>query len=918
MELEDLNLNPEAKARIDIDKKLREAGFVIQNIDSFNPTASLGVILREAQTNSGPVDYLIFIAGKPVGVIEAKKEERGTTLGVVAEQSLRYIKSGLRGLKEQPEIRFAYECTNIIIRFCDYKDEKARSREIFMFHTPEELEQLLKDNDTLRNRMKQFPELDSNGFRDCQVNAIVNLEKSFFENKPRALIHMATGAGKTFTAITSVYRLLKYAKAKRILFLVDTKNLGEQAEEEFRKYRPNDDSRLFGELYNVKRLNSSYIPNDTHVCISTIQRMYSILRGFELDERDEESSLSEKSFKNERPKEVSYNKKYPIAFFDVVIIDECHRSIYNVWQQVLDYFDAFLVGLTATPDQRTFAFFNENVVSEYSHEQAVLDDVNVGRQGTYLIETNIIKHGACILKQVVETRERLSKKKRWSQLDEDVVYSASQLDNDIVNPSQIRNVIREFKSKVLTEMFPGRKEVPKTLVFAKTDSHANDIVDIIREEFGESNEFCKKITYGSDEDPKSILSAFRNDYYPRIAVTVDMIATGTDVKPIECLIFMRDVRSKNYFEQMLGRATRTLDLDNLKKVSPSATERKLGFIVVDAVGVTSSQKTTSRQLERKPSESLKNLLNSVAFGAKDEDTLTSIANRFINLDKVLKTEDKEEFKKLTDGVAIIDVAKNILNAFDDDYINSKIDSLDDTSKYESTKQEIIDMAIKPIYNPEVRKFILEARDKHYQIIDNENIDSIEFSGWDTNKEEKAKEIIKTFAEFIEENKDSIDALNIIYNQSYKNRPLTYKMVEELYEKMMSAPYFLSNTKLWEAYSTIYGDKVSTRVEDKLADIISLIKFELKQTDELKSFNTTVNIKFKEWCFKQNEGYGEFSEEQMEWLRMIKDHIAISMNIKESDLELTPFNNKGGLAKFFQLFGAKFREILAELNYALLA
>ena len=601
----------------------------------------------------------------------------------------------------------------------------------------------------------------------------------------------------------------------------------------------------------------------------------------------------------------------------VVIIDECHRSIYNVWQQVLDYFDAFLVGLTATPDQRTFAFFNENVVSEYSHEQAVLDDVNVGRQGTYLIETNITKHGACILKQVVETRERLSKEKRWSQLDEDVVYSASQLDNDIVNPSQIRNVIREFKSKVLTEMFPGRKEVPKTLVFAKTDSHANDIVDIIREEFGESNEFCKKITYGSDEDPKSILSAFRNDYYPRIAVTVDMIATGTDVKPIECLIFMRDVRSKNYFEQMLGRATRTLDFDNLKKVSPSATERKLGFIVVDAVGVTSSQKTTSRQLERKPSESLKNLLNSVAFGAKDEDTLTSIANRFINLDKVLKVEDKDEFKKLTDGVAIIDVAKNILNAFDDDYINSKIDFLDDTSKYESTKQEIIDMAIKPIYNPEVRKFILEARDKHYQIIDNENIDSIEFSGWDTNKEEKANEIIKSFAEFIEENKDSIDALNIIYNQSYKNRPLTYKMVEELYEKMMSAPYFLSNTKLWEAYSTIYGDKVSRRVEDKLADIISLIKFELKQTDELKSFNTTVNIKFKEWCFKQNEGYGEFSEEQMEWLRMIKDHIAISMNIKESDLELTPFNNKGGLAKFFQLFGAKFRELLAELNYVLL-
>ncbi len=914
MDNDDVYLTPEQKARKEIDRKLREAGYVIQNTDTFNPIASLGVILREAQTNSGPVDYLIFIDGKPVGVIEAKPEVRGTTLGVVAEQSLRYIKSGLRNLKEQPEIRFAYECTNIIIRFCDYKDEKARSRELFMFHTPQELQALLKDNDTLRNRMRNFPELDTRGFRECQINAIVNLEKSFADNKPRALIQMATGAGKTFTAISSVYRLLKYAGARRILFLVDTKNLGEQAEEEFRKYRPNDDSRLFSELYNVKRLNKSYIPTDTHVCISTIQRMYSILRGFELDEKDEETSLAEKSYRNERPKEVSYNIKYPIDFFDVIIIDECHRSIYNIWQQVLDYFDAFLVGLTATPDQRTFAFFNENIVSEYSHEQAVLDDVNVGRQGTYLIETNITKHGACILKQVVETRERLSKEKRWSQLDEDIVYTANQLDNDIVNPSQIRNVIKEFKAKVLTEMFPGRKEVPKTLVFAKTDSHANDIVDIIREEFGESNEFCKKITYGSDEDPKSILSAFRNDYYPRIAVTVDMIATGTDVKPIECLIFMRDVRSKNYFEQMLGRATRTLDFDNLKKVSPSATERKLGFIVVDAVGVTSSQKTTSRQLERKPSESLKNLLNSVAFGTKDEDTLTSIANRFICLDKILKQEDKDEFKNLTGGISVIDVAKNILNAFDDDYINTKIDN----KSYDRAKEELIDSAIKPIFNPDVRKFIVEARDKHYQIIDNNNIDSIEFSGWDTNKEEKAKEVIKSFADFIEENKDKIDALNIIYNQSYKNRQLTYKMVEELYNKILSAPYYLSNTKLWEAYSTIFGDKVSTRVEDKLADIISLIKFELKQSNELKPFNVVVNIKFKEWVFKKNEGYGEFSEEQMEWLRMIKDHVATSMNIKESDLELTPFNNKGGLAKFFQLFGNKFRDLLVELNDALLS
>lgn len=546
-------MKPEEKARLRIDKKLEEVGYIIQDFKEFNPKAALGVVVREVETNSGPVDYMIFIEGKPVGVIEAKETEEGEKLVTVAEQSLRYIKSGLKYVKEQSQIRFAYEATDVITRFCDYKDKKARSREVFNFHKPETLKQWLKAENTLRNKLKEFPEFNAKGFRKCQKKAIINLEESFANNKPRALVQMATGAGKTYAAITTAYRLLKFAKAKRILFLVDTRNLGGQAEEEFNRYKPNDDTRLFGELYNVKRLNNSYIPDDTNVCISTIQRMYSILKGIELDEENEDYSHDSLENENMKPVEVKYNKKYPIEFFDFIIIDECHRSIYNVWQQVLTYFDAFLIGLTATPDSRTFAFFNQNIVSEYSHEQAVIDDVNVGRDGTYIIKTDISKKGGAILKQIIEKRERLSRKKRWEQLDEDLIYEPSQLDKDIVNMSQIRNVIRAFKEN-LPQMFPERKEVPKTLVFAKTDSHANDIIDIIREEFGEENEFCKKITYNSEENPKSVLSAFRNDYYPRIAVTVDMIATGTDVKPIECLVFMRDVKSKNYFEQMLRKS----------------------------------------------------------------------------------------------------------------------------------------------------------------------------------------------------------------------------------------------------------------------------------------------------------------------------------------------------------------------------
>lgn len=515
-------MSPEEKARLEIDKKLEASGYVVQDVKEFNPMAGPGVVVREWQTDTGPCDYLIFIDGKPCGLIEAKEHNKGEKLTQVADQTKRYAESEFKYAPKDIDIRFAYEATDVLTRFCDYHDLDYRSREVFSFHRPEQLREWLLAPDTLRNRLRSFPALDTDGFRICQINAIEKLEESFAQNKPRALIQMATGAGKTYTAITNVYRLLKHAGAKRILFLVDTKNLGEQAEEEFRKYKPSDDPRLFPELYNVCRLTSSVIPNEANVCISTIQRMYSILKGKDMDDSDEETSLNEQEIVGD-PRVVEYSKSYPPEYFDFIIIDECHRSIYNVWQQVLDYFDAFLIGLTATPDKRTFAFFKQNVVSEYSHEEAVIDGVNVSGD-IYLIETDVTKNGATITERLIEKRDRLSREKRWEQSDEDVSYSGSSLDKDVVNPSQIRTIIREFRDKVTTQMFPGRKEVPKTLIFAKTDSHADDIINIVREEFGKGNEFCKKITYNSDEDPKSVLSSFRNEYYPRIAVTVDMIA----------------------------------------------------------------------------------------------------------------------------------------------------------------------------------------------------------------------------------------------------------------------------------------------------------------------------------------------------------------------------------------------------------
>ena len=269
----------------------------------------------------------------------------------------------------------------------------------------------------------------------------------------------------------------------------------------------------------------------------------------------------------------------------------------------------------------------------------------------------------------MEKRERLTRKKRWERQDEDEQYSATQLDRDVVNPDQIRTVIRTFRDK-LPEIFPGRQEVPKTLIFAKTDSHADDIIQIVREEFGQGNDFCKKITYQSAEDPKSVLAQFRNNYNPRIAVTVDMIATGTDVKPLECLLFMRDVKSRNYFEQMKGRGTRVIDADDLKKVTPSAIA-KTHYVIVDAVGVTKSLKTASQPLITKPDVPLKDLATGVMMGVRDEDTVSSLAGRLARLDRELDEKDRERIQDIAGGKRLTEIVGGLLNAIDPDRIEEE-------------------------------------------------------------------------------------------------------------------------------------------------------------------------------------------------------------------------------------------------------
>lgn len=932
------NQNPEQIARDKIDSLLEQAGWKIQSKNKIDFSAGLGIAVREYQTDVGPADYVLFVNRKPVGIIEAKREEEGVNLTVVAEQSARYANAKLKYLNNEP-LNYVYETTGTLTHFTDYSDPKPRSRMVFAFHKPETFAEWIRNGRSLRNRLQDFPKLDPTGLRPAQIKAVENLEESFKNNRPRALIQMATGAGKTYTAITFIYRLLKFAKAKRILFLVDTRNLGEQAEQEFMNFRPNDDNRKFTELYNVQRLSSSYIANDSQVCISTIQRLYSILKGEELDENAENDNPNESTWLQQRlatqkAVPVEYSEKVPIEQFDFVVIDECHRSIYNLWKQVLDYFDAFLIGLTATPDKRTFGFFNENVVSEYPYEQSVVDGVNVPYD-VYSIETEISKKGGLIKAGwYIDFRDKATRKTRWQQVDEDIEYRKNDLDKSVVNPSQIRTVIRQFRKALMEEIFPdrydenGQYEVPKTLIFAKTDSHADDIIKIVREEFDEGNDFCKKVTYKIDEDPKSVLNRFRNQYYPRIAVTVDMIATGTDVKPLEVLLFMRDVRSANYFEQMKGRGTRTINSDTLQLVSRTA-KSKTHFVIVDAVGVTQTKKTDSRPLERKPTVPLKDLLGAVTMGVAEEDLFVSLANRLIRLNKEVTEKEKERIVSLSKGKTLGQMSAELLAAFDPDKIEDEVQpqlrnippaemtpAIEEEIR-KKTQQRLADIA-SGTFNGELNEYIVLVRSLHDQKIDSVNMDTVISSGFNSFTKEKAEETVKLFAEYLEQHKDEIMALSIFYNQPYNRRNLTLKMAQELLEKLKQDKPLLAPAYVWDAYCAIENVKAN-QPKTELTALVSLVRHACGIDKNLAAFDSTIEKNFNTWLFRQHTGNrNRFTPEQIEWLRMIKDHIVSSYHLDLDDLDYTPFDAQGGRGKMYQLFGDEMEKIIEELNEVIVA
>ena len=914
---------PEERARLDIDQQLKACGWQVQDRADADISANLGVAIREFPLEGGDAaDYLLYAGGKAIGVVEAKPE--GTTLTGVEIQSAKYTQGLPTNLPAYHRpLPFAYESTGKETRFTNALDPDARSREVFTFHRPETLIEWAQLPAQLRGRLRSLPPLAAGSLWDVQQRAIVNLEKSLAENRPRALIQMSTGSGKTFTAVNSIYRLIRHADARRVVFVVDRGNLGRQTLKEFQQFVTPDDGRKFTELYNVQHLQSSTIDKVSRVCITTIQRLYSILKGEELDpELEEGSTFNSGALLAKQPVPVEYNPAIPIETFDFIVTDECHRSIYNLWRQVLDYFDAHIIGLTATPSLQTIGYFNRNLVMEYNHEQAVADGVNVNFD-VYRIRTRITEQGSKVDKGFyIDKRHRETRAKRWEQLDEDLVYDEKKLDRDVVAPDQIRTVIRAYKDALFTELFPGRTWVPKTLIFAKDDSHADDIVQIVREEFAKGNEFCQKITYKTTgKKPEDLIAEFRNSPMPRIAVTVDMIATGTDIKPLEVVLFMRSIKSRTFFEQMKGRGVRVISDTDFQAVTPDGGSKD-HFVIVDAVGVCEACKTDTKPMERKKTISFEKLIEAVSFGNTDEDVISSLAGRLARLDHRLSREQKAKVEEATEGKSLTEIVRGLVTALDTDqqFERAKSEHKTKTPTEDQVKQtatKMITEATTPLRKAKARNKIIEIKQSFEQTIDTVSQDELLDAGFDAKAQDRAKQTVESFEKFIEDNHDEITALDVLYSQPYRRR-LTFSEIKELADAIKKPPLGLTPERLWRAYETLEKSKVKGGGGKQLTDIVSLVRHALDHDQTLTPYGEVVEQRFADWLREQEAQGRTFTPEQQRWLTLIKDHIAASMTITVDDFEYTPFNEEGGIGKVYQVFGEEFNRLLDELNEALAA
>lgn len=884
-------MTPEEKARVKIDQMFVDAGWKVVDRDFYSPTITAAAIREGLLEGNREADYFLFINGMAVGVLEAKREEVNVASDVVCEQAIRYTRyvPADRYRAFARPLPFIYVSNGDKTYFRDCRIEDFDLDEINRIHTPKEMVKMLGIEDPFAG----LPSLDSKkkALRGCQYEAITELENSFRSGQNRALIVLATGAGKTYTACMAAYRLLAYTPMKRILFLVDRNNLGKQAEGEFGMFRLTENGDPFNTIYTVNRLKSNRIPSDSNVVISTIQRLFSLLTGQEIsdnDDDDEDPATGEV--------ELTGNLQLPPDFFDLIIIDECHRSIYGNWRRVLEYFNtARLIGLTATPVPETMAFFNNNRVVNYTLERSIVDGVNVDGR-VYRIVTQATENGGAILRG-----DKLKRVTRYTGEVENIRneetrnYTRQELNRSVINPAQIKLVLETYRDAVYTEMFtdPQREPVmdylPKTLIFALNENHATNIVKIAKEVFGRSDDkFVQKITYSSG-DSNELIRQFRNDKEFRIAVTCTLVATGTDVKPLEVVMFMRDVASEPLYIQMKGRGVRTIGDDQLRNVTPNAFSKDCYFLV-DAVGVTESHKTVpgGGNGPQGPTITLRRLLELLTHGNVSDENLLTLAAKLPRIDRKCNDLQRNEFQRLA-GATMREISSNIYEAFERNVLPPYVDINEPNNERKGLVAPLT-------HHPEARHYLLVLAAGFVETLQ-PGEDSLISKGF---SQEEAMEVTSAFERYCNEHQDDIEALRMIYNND--GEPLTYYILKDLENKLKMANNKFQSSRIWNSYAIVYPQSVKkhTTKEEKeaLTNIIQLVRFANHQIERLEGLYPLAQQRFNLWYGQMQRSV---TESQIAIIRQIVDYIASNGACTIKDII---DDDKTRAAQLIKAFGGK--------------
>ncbi len=882
-------MTPEEKARVKIDNWLEDAGWQVVDRIDYTPEITAVAIREGLMKGNKEADYLLFLEGKAVGVLEAKRAEK-TLDDIVAEQAEGYCRSCPSWCKSWANpLPIAYLSNGKDLLFKNLSEDDAEYEPVKQILTPKAIAKLLG----IGSQWIGLPTLSPKGLRDCQYNSIINLENSFRAGQKRAVLILATGSGKTFTAVTAAYRFVEYAQMRKVLFLVDRNNLGKQADGEFGKYCLTKSGDPFNTIYGVERLKSKNIPKDANVVISTIQRLYSLLVGKDVEDEEDDTPYEGQSIIIENP-------TLPRNYFDLIIIDECHRSIYdkNSWGKVLEYFNtARLLGLTATPTPETLAFFNKNVVFNYSLEKSIVDGVNVDSR-IYRIKTKATEDGGAI-----REGETYTNVTRYTGTVEDVkskvvsVYDKNDLNRTIVNPAQIKLILETYRDKVYEDMFidrePNLDYIPKTLIFALNEQHARNIVKIAREVFGksENDPYIQQITYSAG-DSNVLIKNFRNDKNFRIAVTVTLVATGTDVKPLEVVMFMRDVQSQVLYVQMKGRGCRTISDDVLRNVTPNATSKEC-YYLVDAVGVTEHEKYVGGGYEPTVKTiTLERLLEEITHGNVTDDNLRLLASRLSRINKRCD-EDVEKKDKFTDlaGISMYDMATNIYNAYNE-FDGEQLPPFVDINEPNAERYALV----RPLAaNPQARKYLLELNSWYTKILV-EAEDELISTGF---SQEDATKTISAFEEYVNAHKDELEALRMIYNNDASK--LTYNVLADLENKLKMEISQYSTQKVWNSYAIVNPacvQKLTTKAEREcVTNIIQLVRFAYKQLSKLQNIHTTVVQMFNLWCGQIQR---PMIDEQKDIMRQVCNYIAANANV--SVAEIREIESPEFAVKLIKLYG----------------